>query len=784
MLVFALNLWAQTAQISGKVFKANTREPLAFATVQVLNTELGAVTDEAGVFKLELPAGIYNLKVSYAGHASVVQHELPVRSAQPMYLEFELVERELPLDVVEVKASSFQRTLESPLGLQRISLHELERMPGATLDVSNFLKTLPGVSPTTAFGYNIIVRGGASNENRFYLDGIEIPTITHFTVQGTSGGPNGMLNVRMLEGAELHTGAFPASRPNALSSVLEIHQREGRKDRFGANFTLGATDWGFLLEGPMGKKSSYMLSARESFSQHLFRAIGLPVIPTYSDLQYKQVIRFDARNELTLTGIGAYDKYELNVEAEASDALLYNVGYIPEGKQWVYAGGAVYKHYLENSYYTVVLSRSYFNNQAQKFLGNTGESQDQILDYRSIVGENKLRIEQKLFRGQSTEWSYGINAEQNQVETDNYSLYSFRDGSVDTFDYSGILNMVRYGAFVNFGQTWRQGKVGFSAGLRMDGSTYNSSMQNPLSQLSPRLAAHWQFADEWRLNASTGLYYQLPDYVLMTFKGDSEDFTNRESLRYIRSAQAALGVEHSTAKGYQVRLEGFYKHYSNYPFLLFDSISFANSNEGFVVIGNQAADASSNGQVYGLEFQVQQKFLRSYYWGLAYTYVVSKFGNADGELVSSAWDNRHFGTLTAGKTFRGNWQLGLRWSLAGGSPYTPYDVALSSQRRVWDINQRGLPDYNQLNEARLPTYHQMDVRVDKQFAFQRWSMTIFVDVQNIYRSPVALLPYLTVQRGANQQPLVDPMNSENYLTQIIASDTGRILPFLGFLADF
>ncbi|MBK8491838.1 MAG: TonB-dependent receptor [Saprospirales bacterium] len=781
LLSFAFSLQAQKAIIEGQVVNANNNEPLAFATVSVLEKNAGTTCDSAGYFRLELDPGLYNLEASYLGFYPLILHEVIVSTGKPVFLEFTLDPGTATLQQVEVRAEAFRRTAESPLAMQSITLHELERMPGATIDISRFVKTLPGVSPRTSFGYNLIVRGGASLENRFYLDEVEIPAITHFTVQGTSGGPNGLLNVRMLQRADMHSGAFPAGKPNALSSVLEVYQREGRKDRLGGNFTLGATDYGFLVEGPIGKKSNFMVSARESYSQHMFKAIGIPVLPFYSDVQFKNVIRFNPKNELILTGVGGYDKYTLNLDAKTSESLLYNTGYIPEGKQIVYAAGAVYKHYLDNSYYTLVLSRNGFINQAKKFLDNTYKPEDLVLDFKSREAETKLRLEHKLFRA-PWEINYGVNGEHDNVKTDNYSLFTFRDGSIDTLSCNSDFQFLRYGAFGSINRTLAGGQVTLFAGLRLDGNTYNAAMQNPLPQLSPRLALSWKLSENWLLNASSGIYYQLPPYILMGFMQDGE-LVNRDRLEYMRSKQVGLGLEHTTSNGYQVKLEGFYKAYDQYPFLLFDSISYANANASYVLIGNQPADASSKGRAYGVEFQVKQKLTRSYYWMLNYSFVVSQFQDVDGSYTSSSWDNRHFGTIAVGKTFKKNWQMGLRWSFSGGNPYTPYDLALSSQRAIWDLNRRGLPDYSHLNQARLPFFHQLDFRVDKQFNFRKWAMQIYLDVQNVYSAPITLLPYLTVERDEGNNPLVDPNDPSRYLVKTISSDTGRVIPSLGILLD-
>jgi len=436
-----------------------------------------------------------------------------------------------------------------------------------------------------------------------------------------------------------------------------------------------------------------------------------------------------------------------------------------------------------------VRSRSYLDNSAQKFLDNSYLPEDQVLDYRSVEAENKLRLEHKIFNDRS-EWDYGINLEHNQLSTRNASFHTFQDGEIQELNYETAVQFVRYGAYGSYSRRLLSDRLDLFAGLRLDGNSYNTEMSNPLNQLSPRLALTYHLAKNWDLSASAGIYYQLPPYPVMTFGSELIDgesvLVNQDNLTYMRSAQTGLGVDFHTEQGYQFKLEGFYKQYDQYPFLLWDQISYANANANYVVAGTQPANSSSEGQAYGLEFQVRQKYRKSYFWMLSYTFVVSQFTGADGqELLSTAWDNRHFANISLGKTFKNNWQAGIRWSLAGGSPYTPYNESLSALRSIWDLNRRGLADYTQLNEARLPVFHSLDVRVDKQWNFQKWSLGIFIDIQNAYQSPIAALPYLTVERDAEtQQPLVDPSDPNRYQTKIIGSDTGRIIPALGVLIDF
>ena len=160
------------------------------------------------------------------------------------------------LDEFNLRPSPFNKTQESPVSPRTIGLAEIERNPGGNRDISNVLKSFPGVGSTPAFRNDIIIRGGAPSENRFFLDGVEVPLINHFQTQGASGGPVGIINVNLIREVDFLSGAFPANRGNALSSVLEFKQKDGNLEKWKFRGTVGSSDAALAADGPLGKKAS------------------------------------------------------------------------------------------------------------------------------------------------------------------------------------------------------------------------------------------------------------------------------------------------------------------------------------------------------------------------------------------------------------------------------------------------------------------------------------------------------------------------------------------------
>lgn len=777
-------LQAQTGKIYGTVTNSINNEALPFVTIILSGTTYGTQSDIDGKYSVEnIPPGLYNVEFSFIGFKKKTLFEVQVTNAKPVYLNVVMEEDENLLEAVEVKETITDKTDESPLSLRTIGANEIQRNPGGNRDISRVIQSLPGVTYTPSFRNDIIIRGGSPNENRFYLDGIEVPNINHFATQGSSGGPVGMINVDFIREVEFYSGAFPVNYGNALSSVFSFEQRDGRTDKWGGSFTLGSSDVGLTAEGPLGEKSSVLLSARRSYLQFLFGAIGLPFLPTYNDFQYKQKIKLNQKNEITIIGLGAIDQFDLNTEDDTSAYQQYILGNLPYQTQWNYTIGGSYKHYRERGYSTFVLSRNMLNNRAYKYIDNDESiPENKIFDYTSREMENKLRYEETLdinkFRIRG-----GINLELAKYTNDTYQLIPFGE-DVITVDYNSDLKFQKWGAFVQSSTTLLDYRLILSFGLRADANNYSSSMQNLLDQLSPRFSASYKLTDKWSLNFNTGIYYQLPAYTILGYAEGENNFINKaNNITYIQSKHLVAGTEYRPNSYLRFTLEGFYKQYAHYPFSLRDSVSLANLGADFGVIGDEPVTSTSNGRSYGIEFLAQQKLNKNFYGILSVTYVVSEFEDAAGNFAPSSWDNRTIIALTAGKKFKHDWEVGAKWRFSGGLPYTPYDINYSALTYVWDINRQGVLDFSQLNSKRLDPYHQLDIRVDKKWFFNQWNLDVYLDIQNVYNFQTTLQPLVDVVKDDAGNPILNPEDPTRYQVYQLENSNGTLLPSIGIIIE-
>jgi hypothetical protein len=317
-------------------------------------------------------------------------------------------------------------------------------------------------------------------------------------------------------------------------------------------------------------------------------------------------------------------------------------------------------------------------------------------------------------------------------------------------------------------------------------------MSNPLNQLSPRLSASYAINEKISINANMGIYYQTPAYTVLGYRNTAGDLLNK-NVKYISNTQSVLGLEYNTISNLKFTIEGFYKLYENYPMLALasdtiplasDTIPLANLGTDFGVVGDRPVVGLTKGRSYGLEFLAQQKLQKGFYGIVALTFVRSEFQDKNNQYVASAWDNRYIVSLTAGKIFKRNWEVGAKLRLAGGAPYTPYNVSTSSIKTNYDINPQGTLDYSRLNTNRLENFYQMDVRIDKKYNFKKFSFNIFMDIQNITGFVYQLPQNFLLDRDANGLAQDDPTDPTKYKTKLIDNPIGNTLPALGFILEW
>lgn len=768
-------------QVKGTVIDKSNRQPLEFINVMIVGLNKGGVTNAEGKFSIgQVPPGIYRLQASAIGYKTVTTPEY-ILSTRDLHIQIEMEENQTELEGVTVTASPFRRDIESPVSLRIIGLQEIEKSPGANRDISRIVQSYPGVT-FSPIGYrnDLIVRGGSPSENRFYLDGVEIPNINHFSTQGASGGPVGILNADLIREVNFYTGAFPTDKGNALSSVLDFKLRDGDMERNSLKATLGASEVSLASNGHLGKKTSYLVSVRQSYLQFLFDMLGLPFLPTFTDAQFKLKTRFDARNELTVLGLGGIDKMKLNTKANNEDNE-YILSYLPKIQQETFTLGAVYRHYAGAHVQSVVASHSYLNNRNTKYQQNDESDPEHLmLRLRSTEQNTQLRLENSSsFRN----WKVTVGTSLDYSQYSNTTFQKVYTDRAQTFDYHTYLGIMRWGLFGTVNYTSIDERFTASLGLRADANNYSAAMKDLSDQLSPRLSLSYQLTEHWSLSGNAGLYYQLPPYTALGFKNNNGLYANKYALRYMQVSQGSVGLNWRKGDTFEVSVEGFYKDYDKIPLSVADGIPLTCKGNDYGVIGNELLTSTAQGRSYGAELLLKWLVAKKLNLASSFTLFKSEYRtDKESEYIASAWDNRFIFNLRGTYNLPRHWSVGMKVSCIGGAPYTPYNADKSSLVTAWNAQGKPYYDYTRYNEERLPAFTQVDIRIDKTFYLKRCMLGFYIDLQNIAGSKLKQADVL-MSTGVIKNPDA-PIAEQRYVMKSLKQESGTLLPTLGITFEY
>jgi len=325
-------------------------------------------------------------------------------------------------------------------------------------------------------------------------------------------------------------------------------------------------------------------------------------------------------------------------------------------------------------------------------------------------------------------------------------------------------------------------------GARADGASYSHKTSNLLTQLSPRFSVSYQLKENLFLNGNIGRYYQLPPYTALGYRNQENKLVNIDNdLTYISVDHLVSGFDFMPNENSKFSVEGFLKNYQHYPFSINDSVALASKGADFGTFGDESLRSTGKGRAYGMEVFYSNKNFYGALVTLSYTLVRSEFENIYGKYVPSAWDNRHIFNILVSKSLKGNWDIGAKWRFVGGSPYTPADVNLTTNTALassWDAQGKASLDYNRFNQERLGSFNQLDVRVDKSFFFNKWSLMAYLDVQNVLNSKSDEAPtYIRVEENGKAKPATG--NPARYEVRKLALDGGgTVLPTIGIIVEF
>jgi hypothetical protein len=726
LISFYFNLYSQsnpveTGSIRGEIYDGTTMEPLAGVNIRIIGTTLGSSSDFNGQFSItRVPIGTYSLRVTAVGYTPYVATDIVVSVAKPAEIRIPIEESIIQTEAVQVTASYFQKIPDLPVSNLVQSNEEIRRLPGGLEDVVRAISIMPGVAQVQSGRNDLIVRGGAPSENLFVVDNIEVPNINHFGTQGASGGPLSFINLDFIERTSFSTGGFGVQYGDRLSSVLSISLSEGRKDRFGGKATISASQFGLNLEGPLNENGTFLFSARRSYLDFIFKAAGFGFVPEYWDFLGKILYHLSPADQLVVLGIGALDNVKLFNDTPDQ---RFNNSRVLGSDQNQFIGGISWRHLLDHGFTTVSFGQTYVD---YNYLQN-----DSLLNplFRtsSFEHESTLRGDLLMHLFKSTELTFGIQSKMVHFSDDIFlarQTTSFGDSI--GMDALYQKNATKASAYLQLSQDIENLRLTF--GGRVD---YFDLIDKKFA-VAPRFSASYALTPLMNVNAGIGRYYQAPSYIWLVANPVNS------ALKFTGADQYIFGIDYMIQPDTKISVETYIKKYFDYPasltrtylVLANTGAGFGGSEEGFASFGLDPLASAGKGQSKGVEFLAQKKLSEIPCYGtVSISYSESEFTALDGITRPSSFDQRWILNIGGGYIFNEKWEVSTKFRYVTGRPYTPYEAG-------------GIQSGIFYNAYRIDANHSLDVRVDRRWSFETWSLDTYIDIQNIYnRKPIDVPRY-------------------------------------------
>ncbi len=706
--------------INGKITDKETQAPVNDAIIEVIGLNTKTSSDEKGNFEFKnIPYGTYQLKISSLGYETLVKTDIVVLSSRPAAVTVELMVSNITTEEIDVEGKYFQKSTDESTSNYNLDFEEIRRAPGAVEDISRMVQILPGISPANDQRNDLIVRGGSPAENLTMIDGIEIPNINHYPTQGSTSGPIGMINVKFINSVDFSTGGFSARYGDKLSSVMHLSFREGYRKKFLSDINLSTAGFGGVFEGPLfTTKGSFMFSVRKSYLNLIRGAIRLAAVPDYWDFNLKTVYDFNPNTKLTFVGVGGLDK--ISFEGESSEISDDNPYGKAKGDQKQFTAGFNLKTLFKKGYVQTVLA----NSTAYTNIENRDLNTDAMKFYYDSF-ESDYNAKSEVF--------YQINSANNIIfgggaRYIKFNYDNFFNADTTSFGYvipeinvSRKDKFYKASAFTQYTLKLLTGRLIMNAGLRYD---YFSGI-NDKNAVSPRLGISYSILPTTTISASTGIYYQAPEYIWLM-----SDERNK-NLKFISANHYIAGIEHLFSADLRFSVEGYYKDYKNYPVSLlvptYVLISGGTENGPNLIFGE--AVSAGYGYSRGIDVSLHKKLTGSGFYGmLNYSLAESKITALEGGERPGSFDYRHNITVIAGYQLANDWLVGLKFRYTTGRPYTPIDAEAST------IAGREVSDFANFNSSRYRDYNRLDLRVDKKWNFKKLSIVSYIELQNVFNT--------------------------------------------------
>ncbi|WP_157972206.1 TonB-dependent receptor [Pleomorphovibrio marinus] len=750
LLMFLLNLNLLIAQqekviLSGYVRDGTSGEELLGATVLVLGSQEGAITNLYGFYSLQLTPGIHRVQVSYMGYES---HVSEVLTDKPTNLNIELMPADYALETVEVSAiANDEKILEIGSGIERVSMEQMRKMPKlfGEVDLIRNIQLLPGISTVGEGTSGFNVRGGGADENLILLDEATVFNAAHVM------GFFSVFNSDAIKDVKIYKGGLPAQYGGRLSSVLDVRQLEGNSKKLNVKGGIGLLSSRLTVEGPILKdKTSFLVAGRRSYMDVFTRLSGDEELKNnnlyFYDFNAKINHKFSDKDRVFLSYYSGNDVMKLG------DLFSSNWGNNTMTLRW--------NHVFNPKLFTniTVTNSSYFYH----IMGSHGPDS---WDWKSSILNQNFKADAAYFVNPNRTIDFGFQTNMQDyvpgtiVPTGEESAvnaiemakeYAIESGAYVSWnekinDRWKVELGVRYVDFRRLGgrQYLYQGEVKEREAIVDSLSFSRYQTMASYNGIEPRFNLSYTPNRETALKASFHRANQFVHLISNTTSPSPIDVW-KPSNAYLRPAQVDQ-VSVALVRGLfnnnvELVVESYYKDYRRVvDFKDGARLEFNETLETEVLEGI--------GRAYGLEASLEKKEGR-FTGRISYTLSRSErkiAGINQGQWYRANFDKPHDLSVYGLYQLNKKWDFSANFVLASGRPFTQ-----PVGKYKWD--GMVLPVMGDRNAHRIPVYHRLDIAANLNPEGKRgsWSFGLY----NVYARRNAYSVFFRQQENSTQTEAV------------------------------
>lgn len=697
--------------IEGRVRAAGSRDGVVGASVVAVQgsgadaVRVAVTTGPEGSFELDdLAAGSWQLLAGAPGFGAADQ-QVEVSEGQVVVATFWLSpdrpwESPEASEVMEVVGYR----MEPEITEHHLDASQVRVLPGSGGDIIRAVQTLPGVARTPFNAGMLLVRGTPPDASAFYLGGGSIPLVFHF------GGLSTAVNGDLLQEVRFLPGGYGVRYGRKLGGVIDLVPRT----------TVPASSHGYasvdLFQAAafhrqrLGEHGAMAVSLRRSYLDAFLNPVvnqdpSYQVrLPRYMDGQLAGLYRNDHGSVLQGMILGSDDRFTLNqLDSDGGTTQSKLVLRFLKGQvSWIQPMAGGWQSELD-----VVAG--------PEELRATYQVDEQA--YETAERENlRFELTRPVPEGGAVGWRMGLDLNHS------HQRFSYQVDNLDGFfiyaeNEKGAARIWEPGLYLE--QTQRAGRFEATPGVRVDWMRTNHGYQ--AMAVDPRIRAQARLGSRTRIDAAVGKYSQFPQLRELQDNG-----TGVPSLGPEWEIQSTLGLKHQLLP--ELSLEGMVYHY-----WLWDLVVGHDNRFQFQLapppmapydLGSYANDGT--GRTYGLELLARYQDARTFAFAAA-TFSHAVRVERPGQAPSLfEYDQPVVLTLVGSRELPKGFRVGTRLRYTTGNPYTPV------VNRIYDLDQQAwLPIFADSNVERVDAWFAVDLRVDKEWTFHKWALTLYLDVQNL-----------------------------------------------------